>query len=249
MYPVLFEIGRFKLHAFGLMLVVAFLVSGMLVVRELRRRGITPNHMEGYPLAALAGGIVGARLYYVLGHWSEFLERPFAVLFGGSGLTWYGGLIGGTVATLWLARRHGTSIADLCDAFAPGLAAAYGVGRIGCQLAGDGDYGPPTDLPWGTAYPNGVVPTLEACHPTPVYEVLMMGVVVAVLWALRKRFVIPGRLFALYMLLAGVERWISEIFRVRPERPGGMSVAQWISVGIVLIGVLLWTRARARRDA
>lgn len=249
MYPVLFEIGPFKLHTFGLMLVVAFLVGGHLVTRELRRKGIKPDHLEGFPLAALAGGIVGARLYYAAGHWSTFMERPFATMFGGSGLTWYGGLIGGTLAALWLARRHRVHIRDLCDAFAPGLAAAYGIGRIGCQLSGDGDYGPPTDLPWAMAYPNGVVPTLEPCHPTPVYEVLMMAGIVAVLWNLRTRLVIPGRLFSVYLVLVGLERWVAEIFRVRESRPGGMSVAQWISVGVVVLGVYLWTRYRAPRDA
>lgn len=311
MHPVIVKIGPVPLYSFGLMVVVAFLVGGWLVTRELRRKELTPDHLEGFPMAALVGGLLGARLYYLLAHWEEVLQDPFRSLFSGSGLTWYGGLIGGALLTLALGRRRdaivlhrgklsvpaGTPLlwtaviavavagvfgaaqavlkavlllpvvivllADswvlwpgagravsswkLCDAFAPGLAAAYGIGRIGCQLAGDGDYGPPSDLPWAMAYPEGVVPTTVAVHPTPVYEVLMMAVVFALLWRARRTPRAPGWLFGLYLALVGAERWISEFFRVRPERPAGMSVAQWISLAVVVAGV--WLVSARRRDA
>ena len=135
-----------------------------------------------------------------------------------------------------------------CDAFAPGLAAAYGIGRIGCQLSGDGDYGPASDLPWAMAYPKGMVPTTELVHPTPVYEIMMMIPIVALLWRLRTREYAPGWLFGAYLVLVGIERWISEIFRDRtPESMTlGMSTAQWTSVVAVLFGAwLLVTRRHA----
>jgi phosphatidylglycerol---prolipoprotein diacylglyceryl transferase len=239
MFPVIFEIGPLKIHSFGLMVMMAFLVGGWMVTKELRRRGIVPDHLEGYPILALVGGIVGARAYYLFEHAGDLQANFFGTLFGGAGLTWYGGVVGGALAVLVWAHRKGQSKLAMCDAFAPGLAAAYGVGRIGCQLAGDGDYGPPSDAPWAMAYPKGVVPTIVAVHPTPVYEILMMIPVVAILWHMRTRMPDPGRLFGLYMVLVGAERWIAEIYRVRPEKTMGMSTAQWISVAAILVGVMM----------
>jgi len=246
-YPVLFELGPLKIHSFGAMVVLAFFFGGALVVRELKRREIEPNHLEGYPMVAMIGGIVGARIYYLAAHLDKLREDFFGSLFAGAGLTWYGGLIGGALAVVWWARRHQQRMWPLCDAFAPGLALAYGVGRIGCQLAGDGDYGPPSDLPWAMAYPNGVVPALEPCHPTPIYEVLMMGAITLILWSLRKRPTASGWLFGIYLMLVGAERWISEIFRIRPDRPMGMSVAQWLSIAVILAGI--WVVSSRRSSA
>jgi len=239
MIPVLFEIGPLKLYSFGLMVLLAFAGGGALVVRELRRRQIKPDHLEGYPIVALLGGIAGAKLYWILTNLDRLQEDFLGSL--AAGFTWYGGLIGGAVATLWLGRRHGQNLWSLCDAFAPGLAAAYGIGRIGCQLSGDGDYGPPSDLPWAMAYPKGMVPTDVPVHPTPVYEVLMMIPVVLVLWRLRRLDRAPGWLFGMYLALVGAERWISEIFRVRYESDMtlGMSTAQWTSVLAILVGLWL----------
>jgi phosphatidylglycerol:prolipoprotein diacylglycerol transferase len=310
-HPVIVKIGPIPVYSFGLMVVIAFLVAGWLTSKELQRREMEPAYLEGFPMAALLGGLVGARTYYLIAHWHELLHDPFASLFSGSGLTWYGGLLGGAVLTLALGHRRtpitlrhgrvggaagtialwvvlgavivvgvrgaprlsikllflvpavavllarqwtlwpGTSPQvtswSLCDAFAPGLAAAYGIGRIGCQLAGDGDYGPPSTLPWAMAYPHGVVPTDVPVHPTPVYEVLMMAGIVAILWRARRSPRAPGWLFGLYLVLVGIERWVSEFFRVRFERPLGLSVAQWISLAVVLGGI--WLMSTRRRHA
>jgi phosphatidylglycerol:prolipoprotein diacylglycerol transferase len=246
MIPVIFEIGPIKLYSFGLMVLLAFAGGAVLVLSELKRRGLKPDHLEGYPLTAMVSGILGARLYWVFTHLDRVADDPLRTIFGNAGLTWYGGLIGGVAATLWLAHRHRQSLWDLCDAFSPGLAAAYGIGRIGCHLSGDGDYGPPSDLPWAMAYPKGMVPTSELVHPTPVYEILMMIPIVALLWKLRTQERTPGWLFGAYLVLVGGERWISEIFRVR--EPGdlmlGMSMAQCTSVLAVLIGSWLLANRR-----
>jgi phosphatidylglycerol:prolipoprotein diacylglycerol transferase len=244
MFPVIFQIGPLKVHSFGLMVMIAFLVGGWMVTQELRRRGIVPDHLEGYPMFALLGGIAGARLYYLFEHAGQVQEHFFATVFGGAGLTWYGGAVGGALAVLLWAHHKKQPLLSMCDAFAPGLAAAYGVGRIGCQLAGDGDYGPPSDAPWAMAYPHGVVPTAVPVHPTPVYEVLMMIPVVALLWGMRKRWKRPGHLFGLYLVLVGIERWIAEIFRVRPEKTMGMSTAQWFSVVAIMLGLFMLATLR-----
>lgn len=251
MIPVLFEIGPLKVHTFGLMLLAAFAVGSTLVLRELKRRGLKPDHLEGYPLVAMVSGIVGARLYWLITSLDRVTEAPLRAIFGAAGLTWYGGLILGILSTLWLARRHRQPLFSLCDAFAPGLAAAYGVGRIGCQLAGDGDYGPPSDLPWAMAYPHGAVPTAIAVHPTPVYEVIMMIPIVLILWRLRLQDRSPGWLFGVYLVLIGIERWISEIFRVRypSELTLGFSTAQWTSVIAVGFGIWLLITRRKRAPA
>lgn len=248
MFPVIVEIGPVKLYSFGLMVMMAFLGAAWMVTRELSRRGLVPDHLEGYPMLALLGGLGGARVYYLLEHLEQLQANPFRSLFAGAGLTWYGGAIGGALVVLLFARHKGQPLWSMCDAFAPALAAAYGIGRIGCQLAGDGDYGPPSDLPWAMAYPRGVVPVAVPVHPTPIYEVLMMIPIVALLWGLRRQPRGPGWLFGLYLVLVGIERWISEIFRVRPEGDlmAGMSQAQWLSVGAMLFGAwLLSTRRRA----
>lgn len=239
MIPVLFEIGPIKIYSFGLMVLLAFAGGAALVLRELRRRGLKPDHLEGYPVTALLSGIAGAKLYWVFAHLDRVIADPGGIL--SSGFTWYGGLIGGAIGTLWLARRHHQPLWSLCDAFAPGLAASYGIGRIGCQLSGDGDYGPPSDLPWAMAYPRGMVPVDVPVHPTPVYEVLMMIPVVLILWRMRLQDRSPGWLFGLYLVLVGAERWVSEIFRSRApaDLTLGMSTAQWLSVLVVLFGIWL----------
>ena len=239
MIPVIFEIGPIKLYSFGLMFLVAFLGGGALVVRELRRKGMKPDHLEGYPFVAFASGIAGAKLYWILTSWDKVVADPIGSL--AAGFTWYGGLVGGAIGAFWLARRNRQNLWSLADATSPGLAAAYGIGRIGCQLSGDGDYGPPSDLPWAMAYPKGMVPTDVPVHPTPVYEVLMMIPIVLILWRLRLQDRAPGWLFGLYLVLVGIERWISELFRVRyvSDVTMGMSTAQWTSVIAIVFGLWL----------
>jgi len=237
MYPVLLDLGVVKLYSFGLMLAVAFFVASWMVSRELERRRIEPSHMEGYPLVAMVGGVIGARLYYLAEHWQKFLNDPLGAMFGGSGLTWYGGAAGGAIAVLFLAYRRKQSLWSVCDAFAPGLAAAYAIGRIGCQLAGDGDYGPPSDLPWAMAYPNAIVPTTVPVHPTPVYEMLAMGLAAWILWRLRTRpWAVGGRLFGLYLVLSGVERFLVEFVRTNAPVAMGLTTAQLTSVAVVVAG-------------
>ena len=135
-----------------------------------------------------------------------------ATLFSGAGLVWYGGAIGGALAVLlWAWYRDFLGLA-LLDLAAPALALGYAIGRCGCQLSGDGDYGKPWNGPWAMAYPHGTVPTDRTVHPTPVYETLAMGLGAWILWQLRDRFR-TGVLFAIYLLYAGTERFLVEFIR------------------------------------
>ena len=223
MYPVLFHIGPLKVYSFGLMVVLAFLAGAWVTAKELRRKSIQPDNIDGYPLIALLGGILGARIYYLVAHFQDVLQSPIHELVSGAGLTWYGGVAGGAIATLGWAKHKGQSLWAMCDAFAPGLALAYAVGRIGCHLSGDGDYGKVTTLPWGYSYSKGIVPTPPG-----------------VLGRLRTRFTGNGQLFGIYLMLAGIERFLVEF--VRRNTPGalGLTVAQWTSLCAIIFGLILF---------
>jgi len=210
-----------------------------------------PDHMDGYPMLALLGGLLGAKLYYLIANLGQVLERPLRTIVSGSGLTWYGGALGGAFAVLAYAHRKGQSLWAMCDAFSPGLALAYAIGRIGCHLSGDGDYGPPTTLPWGYSYAKGMVPspTGELCHPTPIYEMLGMGLAFLILWRLRKRFTGNGQLFGIYLVLAGGERFLAEFVRCNDAVALGLSVAQWTSIVALLLGLAIFYSRRPRHLA
>lgn len=246
MYPFLFQIGSFRLPTFGLMVALGFMAALWVLQRELPRRGFDEELGSSIITAGMVGGLVGAKLYFVLfempgATWSE----TFAALFSGSGLTWYGGFIVAALAIYWILKRRAVPFLPVADACGMALALGYGIGRIGCQLAGDGDYGVPTDLPWGMAYPDGVVPTLEKVHPAPVYETLLGLLTFAVLWRLRQRWQErPGRLFSLYLVLAGAARFGVEIIRLNPDVVWGLSAAQLISLGMMAGGVALAARLR-----
>jgi len=253
MYPVLFQIGPLKLYSFGLMVVLAFLSGAWVTVKELRRKQLKPDNMDTYPLLALLGGILGARVYYLIAHYRELLRDPLHALISGSGLTWYGGALGGVIATLGWAKHKGQNLWAMCDAFAPGLAVAYAVGRIGCHLSGDGDYGKPTTLPWGYSYAKGIVPSPPGvlCHPTPIYETIAMLLVFWILWKLRTRLRGNGQLFGIYLILAGIERFWIEFLRLNPPVALNLTVAQWTSLGAILLGAILylWRRPNAAATA
>src|SRR5262249_37150237 len=163
-------------------------------------------------LPAAVGGLIGARLDFILENYDEVKHDLLGNLFSGSGLVWYGGAIGGTIGVLLWAWWRGFLTLALLDVCAPALALGYPVGPRGCQFAGDGDYGKAWTGPWAMSYPDGTKPIDTPVHPPPVYETLAMGLVALVLWRLRDRLT-NGLLFALYLVLAGAERFLVEFIR------------------------------------
>jgi phosphatidylglycerol:prolipoprotein diacylglycerol transferase len=250
MRPVLFEIGDFQFNSFGLMAALALIVPGLTVVRALvQRRGAPSEFAYELIIAAGVGGFVGARLYFMLENLDAVRADFFGVAFGGIGFTWYGGLIGGFVGVvLWtLIRRVPLDI--VANAMAPATAMGYAIGRIGCHLSGDGDYGRPTDLPWAVGYPNGTVPTPPGVevHPTPIYEIIAMAFVVWILWRLATRYDKSGWwTFGWFLVLSGIERFLVEFVRINPEWLAGLTQPQWVSIASVLIGVGLILAFQAR---
>ena len=240
MYPEI-NLGPLTLQSFGLMFALAFLGAGALIAKRFAEIGRPVDWAYEMGFAALIGGVVGSRIYYVAENWDRVSDDLLGNLFSGSGLVWYGGAIGGALAVLAWAWYRGFLGLVLLDVAAPALALGYAIGRVGCQLSGDGDSGEPWDGPWAMAYPDGTVPTTEEVHPTPVYEALAMGFGAWLLWRLRDRFR-AGILFALYLVYAGGERFLVEFVRRNEDAALGLTTAQLESLAMMLAG-LVWVYA------
>jgi phosphatidylglycerol:prolipoprotein diacylglycerol transferase len=236
MYPELLKLGPFTIYSYGLMLGLAFIVASYLLTHELRLHGMNPNIATEVTLIALVAGLVGAKLFHLLENWDDFMHAPWQMAISPAGLTWYGGFLLAVGIIYFYLKRKKIRFLQICDFTAPGLALGYGIARIGCQLAGDGDYGIPSDLPWAMAYPHGTVPTTARVHPAPVYETLASVVIFLILWKLRKRGYPVGKLFMIYLLLSGIERLLVEFIRINPHLLFGLSQAQLISVALIAVG-------------
>ncbi len=230
-------------------------------------RTVMPHEQVGtITMIAVVGGILGAKIFHNLENPDQFIANPIEALTSFSGLTFYGGLICAAAGIIYFSRKKGIKVLPLCDSAAPGLILAYGVGRIGCQVAGDGDWGIPNDAPmpgwlsflpewvWAYDYPNnvhhidlradflsmGLESITGKAFPTPLYETTMAIVIFAGLWVFRKRFEVPGMMFCTYLIFNGLERFLIEHFRVNVQFPLlGLMVtqAQVISSCLMLIGI------------
>jgi len=229
----------------------------------------TPSKAKNFDLAtaitfiALIGGVLGSKLLFLIENLKDFTSEPFGLAFSPSGLTFFGGLILVTALLYWVSGKANISFLGMADATAPGLLLAYGIGRIGCHLAGDGDYGFPTTLPWGTDYskgtyppsfafrdfpeitskfPGGIIPDTTLCHPTPMYEFVLCGALFLLLWRFRKTLKPDGKIFMLYLMFAGAERFSVEFIRVNPRIVLGLSEAQLVALVLLAIGAYGWNR-------
>jgi len=257
-YPFVIHFGRFAITGYGIMMMVAFLTAGWVFARRLGEQGSDPGVAWDCVVAAVIGGLAGAKIYYAV------LVADWGALFSRGGLVWYGGFLGGSAAVIGLLWWRKLSVLAMGDAMAPALAAGYVLGRIGCFLVGD-DYGRPTSLPWGVAFPQGSPPTTAgtlqalfgipvppgvapetvlAVHPTQLYEVALAFVLFLVLWRLRARRPGTGWLLGLWFAYAGCARLLVEFFRAKDDRfLGPFTLAQAISVLVIVIGAALMARA------
>lgn len=288
MHPVLFHLGPITLYSFGLMMAVAFLTANYFFTKELARRGLDVKIAGQITIIALIGGVAGSKLFSVLENWGDFVRDPMGQLFSPAGLTFYGGFI---VAMTWIyvyVKRKRLNFKLFADMLAPVVLLAYGIGRIGCQLAGDGDYGIPSKLPWAMSYPQGTAKpaitlidyyaihpaervavhydSLAAItvgrdelgqrisafdevvrvHPAPVYETLFCLLAFILIWRMRKHFdTQPGKLFFITLIVMGFERLMIEFIRINPLYLG-LSMAQWISIAMILVGSALFFRRDPR---
>jgi phosphatidylglycerol:prolipoprotein diacylglycerol transferase len=227
------EIG--PIQTFGVMFALAFLACGAMAARRYKELGKPADYAYEVVFAALIGGLVGARAYYLIQHPDEF---GLSGIFSGSGLVFWGGALGGAIGVLLWAWWRGMLNGRQIDMGGIGLAIGYSIGRIGCQLSGDGDYGTASSLPWAMAYPDGTVPTTEEVHPTPIYETLSMGLVAWLLWRWRDALK-PGAIFGLYLVFAGIERFLVEFIRRNDDAALGLTAAQLEAVGALIIGAAI----------
>ncbi len=263
MIPFL-HLGPLTIPTFGLMVASGLLAAAYLLQADFDRRreqfqkggylksgGKPSHHDEGFLIIGVAGlaGLVGARLYHVLESPRELLADP-SVLISRFGFAWFGGFLGGFVALIFLARRFGIPALEFMDLCSPAAAVGYAIGRIGCLLSGDGDYGVPTTRPWGMSFPNGVVPTTERVHPTPLYEFFIWLAIAALLWHMGKKAVSgtrpKGEIFCGYLILTGVARFLIEFIRINPRSFFGLSNAQAASLVSVAVGAILLWNIRSR---
>jgi phosphatidylglycerol---prolipoprotein diacylglyceryl transferase len=269
MYPVLFEIRGFAITTFGVAMFLSFVSGAWVLAAQLRRRGLDPELAWDMLLGIALGGILGAKLYYLLLHPQDLMANPVGEILSRGGLVWYGGLIGGVLAYGWQVRSRKLPPGTMFDATAPALALAYAVGRMGCFLVGD-DYGRPTESWVGVAFPQGAPPSTAgylrstgadipasipdaavlAVHPTQLYEVALALVMFAILWKMAARLRRPGQLFGLYLALYGVERFGIEFVRAKSDRFFlGLSTSQFASLALLAIAAYLWQRRAAPEPA
>jgi phosphatidylglycerol:prolipoprotein diacylglycerol transferase len=243
-------------------MVAVGLICGFFILRaDFERRKIPADAEAIIGITGLAG-LVGSRLYHLLETPREFFADPWPQLFSTMGFAFAGAIIGGFVALVYLAKRFRMPVLLTLDAASPAGALGYGIGRIGCLISGDGDYGQPTHLPWGMAFPNGIEPTsgtLGTCvqwgappdcrvHPTPIYEFLAAVLIAWLLWRLGARAMKSGApngiVFAGYLVLTGAARYLVEFIRINPRSFYGMTNAQAASAISILAGVGLFIYCR-----
>jgi phosphatidylglycerol:prolipoprotein diacylglycerol transferase len=191
------HIWRLAIPTYGLMVAVGMVVAYYVLRADITRRklSVDPSSLaETFIAIPCLAGLVGSKLYSLLETPREFFADPLGQLFSQFGFTWVGGFIAGAAVYIWLARRRRIPLLVMLDVASPAAAIGYAFGRMGCLLSGDGDYGIPTSLPWGMTFPNGLVPTTERVHPTPVYEFIVACLTAWVLWRMGTRSVAHSKL-------------------------------------------------------
>jgi phosphatidylglycerol:prolipoprotein diacylglycerol transferase len=226
------------------MVALALISAAYILQADFDRRGMKADAFFMITVAGIAG-IVGAKVYHLM-------DTPADrwVLLSRYGFAWFGGFLGGFGAMLWCGWSAKLPMLEFLDACTPAASVGYAIGRIGCFLSGDGDYGKPTSLPWGMSFPNGVVPTTDRVHPTPLYEFFVWCAIGALLWYLGgkalKEQKAEGRVFCAYLILTGIARFLVEIIRINPTWILGLSNAQVASAASMIGGVILLLVLKSR---
>lgn len=253
MYPILLQVGPVTIYSYGVMMALAFLVANWVVSKGLQYQGKDPEFSSTLVVWAAVGGLLGARVLSILDRLPEFFADPLSMIFTGAGFVWFGGLMGGVAGVTLCIWRHKMSWFEVMDAVAPSIALGHGIGRIGCHLAGDGDWGPPTTLPWGVAYTKAIIgwdyPPGVRVHPSALYETIAYTIIFAILWHYRTVPRATGSLFWGYLFLSSIARLLIEFVRINPPLAFGLSEAQVISVIFMTIGAVMLLRGRGATPA
>jgi phosphatidylglycerol:prolipoprotein diacylglycerol transferase len=249
------------------MMALGFLAADYVIRLECIRRGLDPEYSSSIVIAAAVAGLIGSRIYAILDDLPTYLADPKSMIFSGSGFVFYGGMIGGLIGAYFVSRWYRIGLGVTMDMCGPALAIGQAIGRIGCQLSGDGDWGLPSTVPWAMSYPKAIVgwnsdtvlklddhyrlvsgyfPGVRV-HPAPIYETILYVGVFAILWSMRKTSHPAGRVMYWYLLLGGAARFIVEFWRINPRVFYMLSEAQLIAIGMMVIGgvALILTREKA----
>jgi phosphatidylglycerol:prolipoprotein diacylglycerol transferase len=241
LYPVLFRLGSFEITSFGVMVALGALIGLWVFRRELTRAGL-PDAALDAAVYGLVGGLLGAKLLYVFEHLDE--SSFFALFLDRGGMSWFGGFVGGLLAGYFTIRRRRWPLVPVLAAATPALAVGQLLGRIGCFLVGD-DYGKPTTLPWGVAFPRGLPPTFDRVHPTQLYEAAFLGLLTWILIRWRRKGIADRTVLGRYFVIAGAFRFLLEFVRVNVRVMGPLTVAHCFALAIVALGLVI-LRAPAR---
>jgi len=269
MFPVIFDFGTisifgFEFHpvinSYGFMLMMAFYSCYYFLNKDLNRLGYDAKLASDIVFAAAVGGILGSKIYYLIENFERVKADPAGMIFSGAGLVFLGGLMGGTLGVTYVIKKNKLTWINFADIVAPLLILGYAVGRIGCLLVGD-DYGLPTNVPWGIAFPNGLPPSTYSVfqsyypwinlegfspgvlkvHPTQIYESIIGFGIFYFLYQKRTKVVVIGSLFFTYLIFAGAERFFIEFLRVNTKYLFGLSGSQLISLIMIFIGAWFLT--------
>ncbi|MGO8801822.1 prolipoprotein diacylglyceryl transferase [Candidatus Binatus sp.] len=266
----MFHLGPLTVYSYGLMMALGFLAADYVIRLECVRRGFDPEYSSSIVIVAAVTALVGARVYAILDDLPTYLADPRSMIFSGSGFVFYGGMIGGILGAYLVSRWYRIGFAVTMDMCGMALAVGQAIGRIGCQLSGDGDWGLPSTMPWAMAYPRAIVgwnsetvlkldehyrlvsgffPGVRV-HPAPVYETILYLGVFAILWSMRKTAHPAGRLMCWYLLLAGAARFLVEFVRINPRVFYMFSEAQLIAFAMMVVGCvgLILTREKDQAE-
>ena len=268
MYPVLFQFGAFTISSFGVMMVIAFLLGNYLLRKDVVAEGYEPIVAEDITFRAAIGGILGAKIYYLIetiptGQAADNISGLIEIIAGiftlsggriadgiqnfGAGLVFLGGFMGGMAAVSWYVYRNKLNWLKVADWVAPFLMLGHGIGRIGCFLVGD-CYGIPSNLPWACAFPQGLPPTNIPVHPTQLYEMFAYFTIFFYLRYCKHNQHFAGELMFKYLFLGGFARFMIEILRTNTKYLFGLSGAQYISIIMMLIGIYQIYKRRNLND-
>lgn len=242
MYPVFFEFGSFEIRSYGVIVALSFLVALWMSTKEARRKGLDPKLIQDFAFYALMGGIIGARLYFILFSAPDyFLQHPweiFAVWSGGIGVI--GSLIGGFLVAVWFCHKRKISLLKFGDTLAPGMALGQTFGQFACLLNGD-SYGRPTDLPWAITYtdPRSLAPLNIPLHPIEIYEMAAYFLVFLMVWKIKKNYSVDGFTFFIYLAGYGTARFLVDFFRGDPAIfAWGIQAAQVFGAAMILASLV-----------
>ncbi|MEQ1761148.1 MAG: prolipoprotein diacylglyceryl transferase [Vicinamibacterales bacterium] len=245
MYPTLFRIGDFEITSFGVLVAIGVLVALQVFSRELKRSGLPASGADA-ALTGVLGGLMGAKLLWSIEHLGE--EPWLSLVLSRGGMSWFGGLLGGVGTAIIAMRVTGVPVLATVAAATPALAIGHAIGRVGCFMVGD-DYGRPTSLPWGVAFPEGLPPTVDPVHPTQLYEAAALVVIAWLLMRWRRGQAPDAAVLGRYLVLVGAVRFAIEFIRVNERIAGPLTLAHLVSLGLVLAGCVMLLKPAATATA